>query len=400
MGNKTANVLSVALLVASSFLVGIYVGTAKGSGPDPIGGVIGKENPIADSVDFTPFWQAWQILSEHQIDETHLSAQDKVWASIEGLASAYGDPYTVFFPPEENKVFNEEISGNFEGVGMEVGVKDDILTVVAPLKGTPAYNAGIKAGDKILKINDRITSDLTIDEAIDMMRGKKGTTVSLTIYRVGEEEPRVIEIVRDTIEIPSIDTETLPGGVFVISLYNFSEPANRGFSEALQAFKASGNTKLIIDVRGNPGGYLEHAVSIASHFLPIGTTVVKEVGRDGKENIYRSKGDPTIDMSKYQMVVLMDGGSASAAEILAGALAQNGVATTVGSTTFGKGSVQELLPLTRDTSLKITVAKWLTPDNTSLNDGGLEPDIEAPDDYSTEDDETMTAALNLLKGSR
>ena len=372
-------VLVVILLVAGIFFSGFYFGRYTMSDAGKVTSIINKENTTDAKVDFSPFWKAWQIINEKYVATNsttteRVSDQTRVWGAIAGMTESLGDPYTTFFPPAESKSFAEEISGNFEGVGMEVGIRDNILTVVAPLKGTPAYRAGIKSGDKVVKIDNTLTNKLSTEEAIKLIRGKKGTEVRLTIVRDGVKDPLEIKVTRDVIDIPTIDTET-KGDVFIIRLYNFSAISANLFRGALRTFVESGKSKLIIDLRGNPGGYLEAAIDMASWFLPVGKTVVKEDFRNAQDaQVYRSKGY-NIFNDNLKMVVLIDGGSASASEILAGALHENGVATLVGAQSFGKGSVQELIPVTGDTSIKVTIAKWLTPNGTSISHNGITPDF-------------------------
>jgi carboxyl-terminal processing protease len=258
---------------------------------------------------------------------------------------------------------------------MEVGMKDKSLTVVAALKGTPAERAGIKSGDIIVKIDGKATTDMSVDEAVHLIRGKKGTSVTLTTYRQGESATRDVPVVRDTISVPMIDTAE-KGDTFVISLYTFGASSANQFAKAVDAFNASGKTKLIIDLRNNPGGYLDAAVDIGSMFLPQGDTIVTESYGDGQpDDVFRSKGYGFVDAKKVKIAILVDGGSASASEILAGALQENGVAKLVGEKTYGKGSVQEVIDVTKDTTLKLTVAKWLTPNGTWISKKGIDPDI-------------------------
>ncbi len=360
------------------FILGFFIGRMYLPPEARIGEIVNKDS-ATQSVDFAPFWKAWEVINEKYVPTNsttteRVSDQTRVYGAIEGMTHSLGDPYTVFFPPVESKSFAEAISGNFEGVGMEVGVKDGLLTVISPLKGTPAYKAGIKAGDKILKINDKITDKLSTEEAVKLIRGKAGTTVTFIVLRNGTKDPFEIKVVRAVIDIPTIDTE-IKGDVFIIHMYNFSAISANLFRQSLREFVESGKNKLILDLRGNPGGYLEAALDMASWFLPAGKVVVTEDFRN-KDNtqVFRSKGYNIFNNS-LKMVVLVDGGSASASEILAGALTQNGVATLVGTQSFGKGSVQELVEITKDTSLKVTIAKWLTPNGTSISHGGLTPDV-------------------------
>ena len=363
-----------------------------------------------------PLFKAWQIVEERYVDSEKLKSQDLVYGTVSGLLKSLNDPYSVFFPPEEHKEFQIEISGHFEGVGMEVGIRKDILTVVAPLKGTPAEKSGIKAGDKILKINNTLATDISLEEAVRIIRGPKGTEVKLTILRNGDDATKVISITRDTINIPVIDTERktsvsapttgkeqqqVQNDVFVIRLYNFSESSAVKFREALREFVESKKSKLILDLRNNPGGFLEASIDIASWFLPQGEVVTTEdFGGKTAQKLHRSRGYNLFN-ENLKMIILTNKGSASASEIVAGALQDHGIAKLVGERTFGKGSVQELLQLTKDTSVKITIAKWLTPKGKSISDGGLTPDFEIAEATNTENekgiDPIMKKALELLK---
>lgn len=334
------------------------------------------------TVDFAPFWKTWNDINELYVGEMP-SDQEKVWGAIEGLVAKLGDPYSVFFPPKAKQYFESEVRGDFEGVGMEIDIVDGVLTIITPLKGTPAERAGLAAGDRILKIDDTDTTDLSINEAVDLIRGPKGTQVTLLIDRTTRTEPFEVKVSRDVIDVPVVETEDYPEErAFLIRLVSFSATSPDKFREALREFATlsfnQGYTKLILDLRNNPGGYLDAAVDIASWFLPIGDVVVKEdFGEKQKEEIYRSKGYDIFNENLH-LVILVNEGSASASEILAGALSKNGVGEIVGEQTFGKGSVQQLIDVTDDTSLKITVARWLLPDDTGINGTGITPDYKVP----------------------
>lgn len=332
------------------------------------------------SVDLTDFWKAWNELNDNYVvthaSSTLPSVKERLYGAISGLASSYGDPYTVFFPPKEAQAFSESISGSFAGVGMEIGVKENILTVIAPLKGTPAQIAGIKSGDQIAAINGKSTEGLSVDKAVSEIRGPAGTTVDLTIIRGGKALD--IKIVRETIQVPETeDGLDTASGTYHIALYEFTANSADLFNQALNRFKTSGANKLIIDLRGNPGGYLDAAVDMASHFLPKGTKIVTE-DFDGKEpsNVHASLGYNDVP-SGTKIVVLVDSGSASASEIFAGALQDNHVATIIGTQSFGKGSVQTLVDLDGG-SLKVTVARWITPAGHWIMGNGVTPDIVMP----------------------
>ncbi len=397
------------ILLIVSFFSGYYVALDKRPAIDKVVTLSNKEEGKPVTVDFSPFWKAWNLLNEkyvatHGTTTSPVTDQDKVWGAISGLTQSLGDPYTVFFPPKDAEMFKSEIAGNFEGVGMEIGIKDGILTVISPLKDTPAYRAGVKAGDRIAKIGDVSTQDLSIDKAVQLIRGKKGTALKVTIVREGSKGPIEISMVRDTINIPTLDTENRKDGVFVIKLYSFSENSPVLFKNALQEFVNAHSNKLILDLRGNPGGYLEAAVSMASWFLPKGDVVVREsFGKNTPEQSYRSAGY-NIFTKDLKMIILVDGGSASASEILAGALSEHGVAKLVGTKTFGKGSVQELVSLTPDTSLKVTIARWLTPDGISISQQGLMPSVEVKIDPKQADSKTpkdvqLEKAVSILNGN-
>ncbi len=336
------------------------------------------------SVDLAPFWKAWELLDDNFIPANAASTtlattttdQAKVWGAIAGLAEAYKDPYTVFFPPEENKLFEDEIRGDFGGVGIEIDLRNDYIVVVSPLPDTPAKRAGIKSGDTILEIDGHSTFKMDTNEALKRIRGEVGTSVKLKLISEGSQTPRTVSLTRALIKVPTIETRQLPNHVFLIQLFNFSATAPKEFRTALQAFSEAKTDKLILDLRGNPGGYLDAAIDIASWFLPKGAVVVTEDrNKSGNSTVYQSKGY-NVFTNKLKMVILVDEGSASASEILAGALHEHGIAKLVGEKTFGKGSVQEVFPITKDTSLKVTVARWLTPKGLSISHNGLEPDLK------------------------
>lgn len=416
-------VITSVLISVTIFILGLYIGfNLNSERVKPPDSLINTENTIVSETDFSPFWKAWQILDEKFVptkistSTTALATtsiiQDRVWGAIIGLTNSLGDPYTVFFPPEESKSFETEISGNFEGVGMEIGIKDEVITVVAPLKGNPAQKAGVLAGDKIISIDEQSTMNISVDKAVKLIRGKVGTKVKITIVREGKKEPLDFTIVREVINIPTVDTEIKGGkiaggnggkiidGVFIIRLYNFYSASPNLFRDALREFITSGSDKLILDLRGNPGGYLEASVDMASWFLPIGKIIVSEdFGKNATPQIYRSKGY-NIFNKNLKMVVLVDGGSASASEILAGALKEHGIAKLVGTRTFGKGSVQEVVKITPDTSLKVTIARWLTPLGNSISENGLTPDYEVKltqEEFLKGKDAQTDKAIEVLK---
>lgn len=373
----------VALVAVLSFSAGLFVSGGNGSSSAtfvarlPLVGDGLDPTPNA-SADLAPFWKAWNALEENYVN-THASStlpsvKERLYGAISGLASSYGDPYTVFLPPAESKLFAENISGSFAGVGMEIGIKNDVLTVIAPLKGTPAERAGIKSGDQIAAIDGKATDGISVDKAVGKIRGPAGTTVSFTLVRGGK--PFDVKVVRDTIQVPETDDGLdQASGVYHIALYEFTANSASLFSQALARFAASGSTKLVIDLRGDPGGYLDAAVDIASHFIRKGAPIVTEDFGGKAENQKHASAGYNDVPAGTKIAVLVDGGSASASEILAGALQDSGAATVIGTKSFGKGSVQTLLDLDGG-SLKVTVARWVTPKGHWIMDNGITPDIE------------------------
>jgi carboxyl-terminal processing protease len=392
-------------LVATAFFSGFHFGsdTRVEAG---LGSLFKRpaSEPV-NGVNLDQFWEVWRLLEQKYVSGTTtdtLTNEERLQGAIDGLVASYGDPYTVYLPPAEAASFEEDISGNFGGVGMEVGMRDGVITIIAPLPNTPAERGGLVAGDRIVRIDGESTERMSIDAAVKRIRGESGTNVVLTIYREGDPEVREVTLTRAIIDIPTIDTEVVDG-VFIISLYNFNAISEMKMQEALREFVRSGADKLIVDVRGNPGGFLQSAVSISSYFLPVGKVVVEEnFGNSSRDDVvYRSTGKTFRTFTPDSLVILIDRGSASASEILAGALRAHGVATLIGDRTFGKGSVQELVELNGGASLKVTVARWLTPDGVSISDGGLAPDItvaRTPEMILADEDPQRQAAIDFLRG--
>ncbi len=385
--------------IFATVLIGFGAGYFAGNHSFPFS----TRTQASEQADLTAFWKVWNELNEKFVSASStqvITDEEKMYGAISGLVDSVGDPYTTFFTPEQKKDFDDSINGTFSGVGMEVAIQDEYLTVVAPLKGSPSEKAGILPGDKVITIDGTDTQGMSVEEAVTIIRGEKGTVVTLEVLRDGETVPKEIKITRDTIVVPTIETETI-GDVFVIRLYTFGTGATTEFRNALRQFVSSKKSKLVLDLRGNPGGYLDASVDIASWFLPAGKVVVSEdFGSDAEPKVFRSKGY-NIFKSDLRMVVLINEGSASASEILAGALKEHNVATLVGEQSFGKGSVQELIDITPTTALKVTIARWLTPNGNSISNGGLTPDHVV--DFDTElfkekkVDNQLQKALELLK---
>lgn len=403
-------VIILFLIIGLSFVLGFFLGQNNflSSSSNQIElKIVNNDNLIKD-IDMAPFWKVWNLLDEKYVvtkvatgtATTSPTNQDRIWGAIKGLTDSLGDPYTVFLPPEDAKEFQTDISGNFEGVGMEIGIKNGNLVVISPLKGSPAEKVGLKTDDRIIFIDEQSTLNMTTDRAVKLIRGPKDTTVKISVLRGTSTKALDFSIVRSVINVPTVETE-IRDDIFIVRLYNFYAGARSQFNSALKEFVKSKKYKLIIDVRGNPGGYLDSAVDMASWFLPLGKVIVREnfgPNSDKAEIVYRSKGYDIFN-DNLKLVVLIDGGSASASEILAGALQENNKAILVGTKTFGKGSVQELVSVTKDTSLKVTIAKWLTPNGKSISENGLKPDFEVKitdDDIKSDRDPQLDKAIEIL----
>ncbi len=397
---KHIHLMPLVAVAFFAFLGGFFFGTARNEISATSASAGSLDTPSA--TDMESVWKAWKLLDETYVAATSsegVSKDERIWGMISGLATSYDDPYTSFMPPLEKEGFDQEIQGTFGGVGIEIGMREGILTVIAPLKGTPAETAGIRAGDFILEVDGHQTQSLSIDETIHYIRGEVGTEVLLTIAREGESEFLNIPVTRAIIEVPTIETKWVDD-IFVIALYNFGGTSVGEMREALRTFVQSGASHLVLDLRGNPGGYLEAAVEMASWFLPPGEVVVTEdYGANRETRTHRTNGS-TVSKPSWRIAILTDGGSASASEILAGALREHKKAVLIGEKTFGKGSVQEIHDITPDTSLKITVARWLTPNGVSISHNGLVPDLtvnRTREDVEQKRDPQLDAAVQYLQ---
>ncbi|BCX16067.1 MAG: peptidase S41 [Candidatus Parcubacteria bacterium] len=387
--------LVVVVLIGGSY----WLGFLKGIRETKKIVVEGVTNPQKEGIDFSLFWEAWNVLKSKYVSQEKVSDdRSLLYGSIAGLLSSLKDPNTSFFSPEDAEKFSQDISGEFGGIGAEIGLnKDGQLIVITPLKGTPAEKAGLKPQDKILKINNENTFGLSVEEAVRKIRGPKGTVVTLTIFREGWEKEKDFSITRDIIQIPTLDFKTLnfegkedkKGKIAYIKLNNFYEKAPSLFYQAALKAIFSQAEGIILDLRNNPGGYLEAAVNIGGWFIEKGKTIVVEEFRDKSQNeTFVSRG-PSI-FKDVPTVVLINKGSASASEILAGALKENNGAIIMGEKSFGKGTVQELVNLSDQSMLKITVAYWLTPQGHRIDQNGIEPDIELKSPQENEKEEFDT----------
>jgi len=357
---------------------------------------IGNENEIEKKADFNIFWDAWRIV-EDKYNLEPLDYQEMVYGAIEGMVYSLGDPYTVFLDPEESEVFDEDMKGSFSGIGAEIGFRDKLLTVIAPLKDSPAENAGILSGDKILEVDGEEIIGMSIDRAVNLIRGEKGTKVLLTIARDGLDELKDIEVIRDTIILKTVEWEIKESDIVYLKISQFKEDTTFELDDKIGEILSADPHGIIIDLRNNAGGYVHTVKEVAGRFLDHGEVVfIEDYGNE--KNIHKTMGDKRF--FDVPIVVLINEGSASASEILAGALRDNMGVKLVGKKTFGKGSVQELKHLKDGSSIKITVAEWLTPNGTVINNNGVEPDFDVEmsfEDYENDRDPQLERAIEILK---
>ena len=368
------------------------------------------------------FNKVWEKIKQNFVDQSKINPDKAAFEAIRGLVKSLNDPYSDLYTEKQTKILEEDLRGYFCGVGMEIGIRNNVLTVISPLEDTPAFKAGIKAGDIILKINGEDTENMNLEEAVSKIRGECGKEVVLTIIREGWESEKEFKIKRTEIKISAVKYEFIKPDIGHIKIISFSLNTIPEFLNAYSNLKKQGAKKFILDLRNNPGGYLEVAIRLSEYFLPRGKIILKELwGKTQEEKIIRSEGPGTL--SKYKMVVLINRGSASASEIFAGALRDNLGVKLIGEKTFGKGSVQQVFHLNNDTesltfeikvstktqeirpkdkegkvALKLTVAYWLTPKGVKLEGNGIEPDIKVvdknPDDKI---DEVLQKAISVLK---
>ena len=389
---------NLGIIILALFLIGggFYVGYTRGAANPKTIVVKGLTN-IGDedvTADFGLFWEAWDLLKTKHISGDEAKDQDLVYGAIEGLTDSLGDPNTTFF-----RKFEEDISGSFGGIGAEIGLDaNGDLIVVAPLKNSPSEKAGLKAGDKIIKIDDFTTTGINVNDAVKKIRGPIGTAVALHILRDGWADSKTISIVRDVIVVPTVDWKMLDGGIIHVTIHSFNENAGVAFVEpAIEALTKDARG-MIVDLRNNPGGYLEVAIQLAGWFVEKGEVVVREEFREGEPRIFRANGNEAL--RSIPVVLLMNEGSASASEILAGALRDIVGSKIVGMKSFGKGTVQELRSLKDGSKLKITVAHWLTPNGTIIDKNGLDPDyiVEFTDeDIQKKNDVQLKKAVEVLQ---
>jgi len=398
--NKVLIVSGIILATLVLIAVGFYSGYSYSSNAPKniiIKGVSNMESGKSD-VDFSVFWQAWNLLKTTYIDGENLNDKDLIYGAIEGMVGVTKDPHTVFLSPDDSKKFEEDIQGEFGGIGAELGIKDEFVVVIAPLEDTPASRAGIKSGDKILEVDGMPILKADVIETVKKIRGEVGTKVTLKILSNGDAKPHEVTLTRETISIPTLKWEVKNDNIAYIELFSFNEKAPFLFYKAAVGILLNNNIKgIVLDLRNNPGGYLEVAVNLAGWFFDKDTLVVSERPRIGDETKFIAGG--TGAFKDLPIVVLVNKGSASASEILAGALRDNRNVKLIGETTFGKGTVQQMEGLNDGSQIKMTIAKWVMPSGYIIEKNGLVPDIVikiTEQDVATQKDPQLEKALEEL----
>lgn len=359
--------------------------------------IIGEEDSIADEIDIDLFWTVWDQLDDYYFDEEKLDEETLIYGSIKGLVDSLEDPYTVFMTPEESESFSASLEGTLEGIGAELTVEGHNLVIVSPLRDSPAEKAGLLPGDIIFLIEGELASEMTLFDAIMSIRGEKGTTVNLTIVRNGLDNSFDVSIVRAKIDIESVTVEELEGDITYISVNQFNDKTNEGFRKAISEMILDEPNGIIIDLRYNGGGYLDIAIELLSYLLPSETEAVIVKQRGMGDDMMLTNGNPKI--LNVPLVVLINAGSASASEIVAGAIQDHERGVVMGTQSFGKGSVQEVDSFADGSSIRMTIAKWYTPDDRSIDKVGLVPDIVvelSDEDIENEFDSQKEAARAYL----
>jgi len=395
---KRKIIIASVTLVAGLAAIGVFYGGVLYGGSQRAV-VITDSNEILDA-DISLFWDAIDLVKHKYVNIEEVSDQDILYGAIHGAVNALGDPYSAFLEPSDAEKFEQDLAGNFGGIGAQIGMREGQVVVVTPLKNNPADQAGLKAGDKILRVDDTLLTGLSVEEAVKLIRGEIGTNVRLLILRDGWEEAKEFTIARQNIEVPTLDWKMLDGKIAHIALYNFNANAPSLFYQASLDALIQGARGVVFDLRGNPGGFLDVANHISGWFVGRGSVVVRERFYSGDERPFLANGNEAF--TQMPVVLLVDGGSASAAEIVAGALRDNRNIPIVGERTFGKGTVQEVDFLKDGSTIKISIAEWVTPNGSRIDQEGLEPDIQIslPDDWQQGDpDLQLERAVNVLRDS-
>ena len=389
--------IGIVLLIILAFFIGTYFGFLQGTKSSYLVSIETKsteDKKSIEKVDFNLFYQVLKTINDDFALKEKIDPQQMVYGATRGLVQALNDPFSVFMLPQEAKDFNAEIEGELSGIGAELEVVNGKLTIVAPLKDSPAEKAGLLAGDVVSKIDGQPTGEMTVDGAISKIRGLSGTKVILTIKRVGKGEEQDIEITRQTIELSSVDSKQLANGLVYIDIKKFDNDTEVEFYNLITDLLPKEPKGIILDVRNNPGGYMSSPLEIASEFIKGEQVVLKRTKENGDEEVLKSTGSGRL--VGMPTVLLVNKGSASGAEILAGILQDYKLAKLVGETTFGKGTVQEVTEFPDGSSLKLTVSKWFTPLGRNINEQGIKPDVEVKDNPDTEADEQLEEAIKQL----
>ena len=403
------------MALVTMFVVGLLLGAAAGKAGSPdstgsnasstglIGSVLGigqsAPNSIDKDVEFKQFWEVWSKLKEKYY-EKDVTDKQMFYGALQGLAGSMGDPYTMYFDPKEANDFQQSLSGTFSGIGAEIGLRENRVTIIAPLPETPAEKAGLKAGDVIVTIDTKDTAGMSVEEAVSLIRGEKGTKVVLSVYRPStKKDPYDVEITRETIQVKSVKVEWPEDKIALIEVTNFNTDTKEGFDKAVSEVLKKDPKGIILDLRNNPGGFLDTAVAMAGEWL--GDSIIVKERRQG-QIIEQLRSSGKARLRGIPTIVLVNQGSASASEIVSGALQDAKAATVVGMKTFGKGSVQDYLNLSDGSALKVTIAEWLTPSGRTINKTGLEPDVvvdRTEQDYEQQRDPQLDRALGILNGT-
>lgn len=400
----------ILLIAVAVFIVGWRIGSlpigkdiiqgAKVSSKQNGGNIENKEELpeyLKKDVNFDLYWQVWNIINNNYYKKDVVQTR-LFYGSLQGMVASLEDPYSVFFTPKGSQEFREELQGNFEGIGAEIGIKNNQLTVISPLPDSPAEKFGLRPNDLILEIDGQSTENMDLNEAVSKIRGQEGTEVILTIYREKTGELKNVEIIRGAINVRSVVWELIENNTIgYIKIRQFNGDTLNLFNDAVADIATKGVDRLILDLRSNPGGYLQTAVGVTGEWIGDNIAVSE---RDRDQNMTAHFAVGPARLADYDTVVLVNAGTASGSEIVAGALKDWNKATIVGTQTFGKGSVQDLTNLPDGSSIKLTIAKWFTPKGVSIEDEGITPDIEVDmteEDYNADKDPQLERAVNLLK---
>jgi carboxyl-terminal processing protease len=401
---STAKSYATVFLIIVAFFGGWYVGNgrgdAEGGGPKSVVNVGTVPSDHKGDVDFQIFWDLWNEVKasyvEQPVDEVKL-----FYGAMRGMMSGLGDPYSDFFDPATAAAFDQELSGSFSGIGVEIGKRNGGLVIIAPLEGSPGEKAGLKAGDLVLTIDKTDALNMSLDEAVSRIRGAEGTSVVLTVLSKNDDEARELSITRQKIEHTGMRWEYLADGIVHVKFSSFDQDTEQLLNQLVREIEQKPDVRgLVIDMRNNPGGFLEMSIEAASEWVEQGV-IVRERDFTGTERQHQARGRARL--AHLPTVVLINEGSASAAEILAGALQDYKLATLVGKTSFGKGSVQKYESLPDGSAYKLTVARWYTPLERAINEVGIKPDIEvelSEEDFNNDKDPQLDKALEILRAKK